>query len=67
MSDNIANAYKRIASQVNIPGFRGKGAVGDHRSASRAWRCSLEEAINEVLPKAYEDAITENEVIAVGP
>ena len=26
----------------------------------------LEEAINEVLPKAYDDAITENEVVAVG-
>ena len=66
MSDNIASAYKRIASQVNIPGFR-KGKVPSAIIDQRVGRGAvLEEAINEVLPKAYDDAITENEVVAVG-
>ena len=66
MSENIANAYKRIASQVTIPGFR-KGKVPSAIIDQRVGRGAvLEEAINEALPVAYDSAIQENEIIAVG-
>jgi len=59
-------AFKRIASQVNIPGFR-KGKVPARVIEQRFGRgVVLEEAINDALPKAYEDALRENKVMPVG-
>lgn len=62
METGIADAYKRLAQKASIPGFRkgkaprqvverhlGKGAV-------------LEEAVDRMLPKAYEQALTEQEI-----
>jgi trigger factor len=58
-------ALQRIASQVSIPGFR-KGKVPARVIEQRFGRgVVLEEAINEALPKAYEDAIRENDVTPV--
>jgi len=58
-------ALQRIASQVSIPGFR-KGKVPARVIEQRFGRgVVLEEAINEALPKAYEDAIRENSVVPV--
>ncbi|MGV1036141.1 MAG: trigger factor [Candidatus Nanopelagicales bacterium] len=66
MSDSLAAAYTRISSQVTIPGFR-KGKVPPRVIDQRVGRESvLEEAVNEALPAAYDAAITENEVVAVG-
>ncbi|MFZ1654106.1 MAG: trigger factor, partial [Candidatus Nanopelagicales bacterium] len=66
MSDSLAAAYTRISSQVTIPGFR-KGKVPPRVIDQRVGRGSvLEEAVNEALPAAYDAAITENEVVAVG-
>lgn len=66
MSENIASAYKRVGSQVTIPGFR-KGKVPSAIIDQRVGRGAvLEEAINEILPSAYEAAIQDNDVIAVG-
>lgn len=59
-------AFKRIASQVNIPGFR-KGKVPARVIEQRFGRgVVLEEAVNDALPKAYEDALRENKVMPVG-
>jgi trigger factor len=59
-------AFKRIASQVNIPGFR-KGKVPARVIEQRFGRgVVLEEAINDALPKAYEDALRDNKVMPVG-
>ena len=59
-------AFKRIASQVSIPGFR-KGKVPARVIEQRFGRgVVLEEAINDALPKAYEDALRENKVMPVG-
>ncbi len=66
MSENIASAYKRIGSQVTIPGFR-KGKVPSAIIDQRVGRGAvLEEAINEVLPGAYDAAVQENDLVAVG-
>jgi len=59
-------AYKRIASQVNIPGFR-KGKVPARVIEQRFGRGAvLEEAVNEALPKAYDDAVREANIMPVG-
>ncbi len=59
-------AYGRIAKQVNVPGFR-KGKVPARIIEQRFGRGAvIEEAVNDALPKAYDEAIRENAVIPVG-
>lgn len=59
-------AYGRIASQVNVPGFR-KGKVPARVIEQRFGRGAvLEEAVNEAVPKAYEDAMRENDLVPLG-
>jgi trigger factor len=60
LKPSLDAAYKKIAQQINVPGFRrGKvpAAVIDRQVGRGA---VLDEAINEVLPKAYMDAMQEN-------
>lgn len=65
MTDSIASAYKRIASQVNVPGFR-RGKVPSQIIDQRFGRGAvLEEAVNDVLPKVYDEAVREHEVFVV--
>lgn len=65
LQDNITSAYKRIGSQINIPGFR-RGKVPSRVIDQRVGRLAvLEEAVNEFLPQAYDEAITQNEIFAV--
>ena len=59
-------AYSRIAKQVNVPGFR-KGKVPARVIEQRVGRGAvLEEAINDAVPKAYEEALRANNVVPVG-
>jgi trigger factor len=59
-------AYKKIASQVQIPGFR-RGKVPARLIDQRFGRGAvLEEAVNEALPRFYGDAVRENDVAIVG-
>ena len=63
---SIDAAYKNISSQVNIPGFR-KGKIPPRIIDQRVGRSAvLDEVVNEVLPKAYSDAMRENIVYAIG-
>ena len=56
MSDHVAEAYKKVASQVNIPGFR-KGKVPPAMIDQRVGRGTvLDEAINSALPDFYSKA-----------
>ena len=66
LEPSLTQAYRRIASQVTVPGFRrGKvpAAIIDQRFGRGV---VLDEAINEVLPKAYDDAIRENDLKPLG-
>lgn len=66
LKPHLDKAYKEIAGQVTIPGFRkGKvpAAVIDQRFGRGA---VLQEAINEALPGAYGQAIQEHEVTPLG-
>jgi trigger factor len=59
-------AYKKIGSQIRVPGFRpGKAParVIDQRVGRAA---VLEEAVNAALPKAYGEAVRESGVRALG-
>lgn len=59
MQPAIDKAFKSIASSVNIPGFR-RGKVPARIIEQRFGRAAvLEEAINEALPAAYEQAVAE--------
>lgn len=62
MSESVEAAYRTIAEQVTIPGFR-KGKVPSSIIDQRVGRGAvLQEAINEVIPDAYENAVKETKV-----
>ncbi|TDD69279.1 trigger factor [Jiangella aurantiaca] len=62
LESNIQSAYKRIAAQVTVPGFR-KGKVPPMVIDQRIGRpVVLEEAVNEAIPQIYQDAMRENEL-----
>ena len=60
LKPSLDKAYKKIAQQINVPGFRrGKvpPAVIDRQIGRGA---VLDEAINEVVPQKYIEALQEN-------
>lgn len=55
-------AYKKIASQVRVQGFR-PGKVPPRIIDQRVGRTAvLDEAVNDALPRLYSDAATEQEI-----
>jgi trigger factor len=66
LKPSLDAAYKKIAQQVNVPGFR-KGRVPARIIDQRFGRgVVLEEAVNEALPRFYSQAVKENEVQVLG-
>lgn len=66
LKPHLDKAYREIASQVTIPGFR-KGKVPPMVIDQRFGRGAvLQEAINAALPSAYEAAVTEAGIIPLG-
>jgi trigger factor len=66
LEPHLRKAYKEIAEQVNIPGFRkGKvpAAIIDQRFGRGA---VLQEAINAALPNAYGQAVSEQGLNPLG-
>ena len=62
----IADAYKTVATRVNIPGFR-KGKVPAAMIDQRVGRGTvLDEAINSAIPDFYAQAAREHTVLVVG-
>ncbi|NBV90381.1 MAG: trigger factor, partial [Actinobacteria bacterium] len=63
LKPSLDAAYKRIASQVNIPGFR-KGNVPariiDQRFGKTA---ALDEAVNDAIPASLGEVIVENKLV----
>lgn len=60
------NAYKTLAQQVSLPGFR-KGKVPAKILEARLGRGAiLNEVLNDMLPSRYGEAIEENDVKALG-
>ena len=66
MSQHVADAYKKVATQVNIPGFR-KGKVPPAMIDQRVGRGTvLDEAINSALPDFYTQAAREHKIAVIG-
>jgi trigger factor len=67
LKPSLDAAYKKIAGQVTVPGFR-KGKVPPAIIDKRFGRAAvLEEAVNEALPKFYGEAVQERDVQVIGP
>ncbi len=59
-------AYKTIARQINVPGFR-KGRVPPQIVDQRIGRAAvLDQAVNDAIPQLYYAALQENELQALG-
>ncbi len=66
LQPTIDAAIKRFATQLRVPGFR-PGKVPARVIEQRVGREPLlQEAVNEALPKAYGEAVTENGLFPVG-
>jgi trigger factor len=66
LKPSLDTAYKKIAGQVNIPGFR-KGRVPPRVIDQRFGRAMvLEEAVTEALPEFYGKAVQENDIDVLG-
>ncbi len=62
LKPSLDAAYKKIAQQVNVPGFR-KGKVPPMVIDRQIGRGPvLDEAINEALPKLYVQALQDNDI-----
>ena len=66
LKPSLDAAYKKIAGQVSIPGFR-KGKVPPQIIDQRVGRpVVLDEAVNSALPDFYRRALEENDVMPLG-
>lgn len=66
LQPSFDEAYKSIGKQITVPGFR-KGKVPSRVIEQRFGRGAvLEEVINDAVPKAYETALREQEIVPVG-
>ncbi|WP_203567208.1 trigger factor [Aestuariimicrobium ganziense] len=66
LQPHLDQAYKSIAEQVTIPGFR-KGKVPPNVIDVRFGRgVVLQEAINAALPDAYQRALNEHQISVLG-
>jgi trigger factor len=66
LQPSVDSAYKKISAQITVPGFR-KGKVPARMIDQRVGRGAvLDEAVNEALPKAYNDAVTEADLKVLG-
>ncbi|MGJ3509907.1 trigger factor [Enemella sp. A6] len=66
LKPNLDKAYREIAQQINIPGFR-KGKVPPPVIDQRFGRgVVLQEAINDALPELYGKAVDENDLKPMG-
>ena len=62
LKPSLDAAYKKIAQQINVPGFR-RGKVPPMVIDRQVGRGAvLDEAINEVLPQKYIEALQENDL-----
>ena len=66
LKPSLDAAYKRIAGQVNVPGFR-KGKVPARIIDQRFGRAVvLEEAVNDAVPRFYGQAVQEHSLQVLG-
>ncbi|MEP6666839.1 MAG: trigger factor [Nocardioidaceae bacterium] len=63
LKPSLDAAYKKIAQQINVPGFR-RGKVPSMVIDQRVGReVVLDEAVNDALPKLYFQALQDNNIV----
>ena len=66
LKPNLDQAYRSIANQITIPGFR-KGKVPPRLIDQRVGRAAvLEETLNNAIPTHYSSAVREHDVKVIG-
>ena len=66
LKDNLDKAYREVARQVRIPGFR-PGRVPPRVIDQRFGRgVVLEQAVNDAVPEFYSKVVAEHEVVPLG-
>lgn len=66
LQPSVDAALTKIGKQINIPGFR-KGKVPARVVEQRVGRAAvLDEAINDALPKVYDEVIRDNKIRPIG-
>ena len=65
VEESLQNAYHRLVKKTNIPGFRKGKAPRDILEAYLGKEGLLENAINDLIPQAYERALKEQEIEAI--
>lgn len=66
LGESLARAYKSIAGQVRVPGFR-PGKAPARIIDQRVGRAAvLNEAVQDAVPRAYADAVNANNVRVLG-
>jgi trigger factor len=66
LEPDFQRAYKELAKQVRLPGFRPGKAPAKLLEARFGRAAMLEQVINEVLPSRYGQAVAESEVHPLG-
>jgi len=66
LKPSLDKAYREVAKQVRIPGFR-PGRVPPQVIDARIGRSHvLEQAVNEAVPELYNKAVAEHDVVPIG-
>jgi len=66
LKPNFDRAYRKLAAQIRIPGFR-PGKAPARVIESRIGRAPiLDEVVNEAVPAKYMEAVTTSEIRAIG-
>ncbi|MBF6211985.1 trigger factor [Nocardia puris] len=66
LKPDFDRAYKALAKQVRIPGFRPGKAPAKLLEARLGRGAILEQVVNDVLPGRYSEAVTTSEVKVIG-
>ncbi|WP_067699847.1 trigger factor [Nocardia jejuensis] len=66
LKPDFDKAYKALAQQIKIPGFRPGKAPAKLIEARVGRGAVLEQVVNEVLPKRYSDAVQSSDVKVIG-
>ncbi len=65
MEKSLDGAYKRLVKNAKVPGFRKGKAPRDIFERYVGKASLLEDALNNLVPQAYEDAVKEQELEAI--
>lgn len=65
LEPDFAKAYKSLAGQVNIPGFRPGKAPAKLLEARIGRGAVLEQVVNDMIPSRYSQAVDEHELVVL--